>query len=363
MSEQVVLQGNAYDNFVNAIKTKESEKTYNFALRKFMLFQNVQQVNDLMVPDPKSIEAKIIAWIVHLKKVQQVAPVTINTYLAPIMLLYAMNDITLNKRKINKYLPESQRQYADRAYSREEIAQLLNFCNERERALILLLASTGMRIGAVPDLQIQHLRKISDYGIYQITVYAGWINDEHYCFTTPEATKAIEAYLEYRQRYGEKINPDSPLIREQFDVNDLGDVRSPKKMDRRILADLIRNKLHRSGIFEISKMIEGQTFGKKRNSIARCHGFRKFVNTTMIHAKVNDTARNMMLGHSTGLDKAYYKPKSSDLLDEYIKAVDMLTINEENRLRKRVQELTIKTDKLEILQQQIDALNKKLGLQ
>jgi hypothetical protein len=70
-----------------------------------------------------------------------------------------------------------------------------------------------------------------------------------------------------------------------------------------------------------------------------------------------------MTGHSTGNERSYYKPQSSDLLEEYLKAVDLLTINEEYRLRKCVQELTIKTDRLEIMQQQIDALNKKFGLQ
>ena len=44
--------------------------------------------------------------------------------------------------------------------------------------------------------------------------------EEYYSYCTPECTKAIEAYLDMRSRYGENLNQDSFLIREQFDVRD-----------------------------------------------------------------------------------------------------------------------------------------------
>ena len=51
----------------------------------------------------------------------------------------------------------------------------------------------------------------------------------------------------------------------------------------------------------------------------------------------------MFMGHSIGLDDHYFKPGENDVLEEYLKAVDMLTINEEHRLKRKVDELTIKT--------------------
>lgn len=32
----------------------------------------------------------------------------------------------------------------------------------------------------------------------------------YHTFSTPEATKAVDVYLEYRKRYGEKLKPKSP---------------------------------------------------------------------------------------------------------------------------------------------------------
>jgi hypothetical protein len=39
-------------------------------------------------------------------------------------------------------------------------------------------------------------------------------------FCTPECAKAIDDYLDYRRRCGEKLTPESPFIREQFDRSD-----------------------------------------------------------------------------------------------------------------------------------------------
>ena len=44
----------------------------------------------------------------------------------------------------------------------------------------------------------------------------------------------------------------------------------------------------------------------------------------------------MLLGHMIGLAFAYYKPIQEDMLNEYLKAVNLLTINEENRLKQKV---------------------------
>lgn len=66
--------------------------------------------------------------------------------------------------------------------------------------------------------------------------------------------------------------------------------------------------------------------------------------------------------HARGLDYNYDRTTEEDRLAEYLKAVDLLTVNPENRLRRQVEQLTIKRDKLEELAAQMDELNKKLGL-
>ena len=65
-----------------------------------------------------------------------------------------------------------------------------------------------------------------------------------------------------------------------------------------------------------------------------------------------------MLGHTTnlGLDNNYYRPRPETILQEYLKAVDYLTIDNSHRLQKQVTELTKKQSDLEYTQQKLQVL-------
>ena len=129
-----------------------------------------------------------------------------------------------------------------------------------------------------------------------------------------------------------------------------------------MLSFLIRELLIASGIRTVEHLTETKTNGRFRKEVMTSHGFRKFATTNMIRAKVNPEAREMLLGHSIGLSNSYYRPDANEILAEYLKAVDLLTINEENRLRRKVEILEVKADKIAELQQTIDDVKSKLGL-
>ena len=99
-----------------------------------------------------------------------------------------------------------------------------------------------------------------------------------------------------------------------------------------------------------------------RKDVMLAHGFRKFFTTQLINSKVNPEIREMLLGHSIGLASAYYKPTEDEMLDEYMKAADNLTINEENRLRRKVEVLTIEKSKVDLALSQIEDMKKRIGL-
>jgi len=168
-------------------------------------------------------------------------------------------------------------------------------------------------------------------------------------------------YIQYRERCYEKICPESPLIREQFDRDNPDNAKNPRHMSLRTLGFLIRELLIVSGIQRAEHLTETKTDGKTKKEVKTSHGFRKFATTNMIRAKVNPEAREMLLGHSIGLTDSYCRPDTNEIA-EYLKAVDLLTINEENRLRRKVEILEVKADKIAELQQTIDDGKSKLGL-
>jgi hypothetical protein len=91
-----------------------------------------------------------------------------------------------------------------------------------------------------------------------------------------------------------------------------------------------------------------------------CHGFRKFTDTQMIESKMDGLKKEMMLGHDIWLEKSYYRPKDEDVLAEYDKAINNLTINEENRLKRRVEKLEVEASQLDRLQAAVKALEMKI---
>jgi hypothetical protein len=166
----------AYYNFINSIKSLETRKIYEFIIKKYMQFHNLQTIDELLSlaainkDNPVVvIEDRIIDWLVSLRGT--ITYGTRRTYLAALTTFYEINDINIRKKRIARFLgQESTRKYKDRAYTTEEIRKILDFADIRSKALVLLLASSGIRrIGAVSELKIRHLKKIPDYNLYKIS--------------------------------------------------------------------------------------------------------------------------------------------------------------------------------------------------
>jgi integrase len=348
--------------FESSLASKETRKSYMLLLKKYVQF--VAKEDIFFKSNPRLIEQKIIEFILHLKQ-QGKSYAAIRIYLAAVKSFYKINDIFLNDSKISKFLPEQKRVRKDRAYNYKEISKLLEIADERMRVVILLLASTGIRIGSLPELRLRNLERIND-DYYKLTVYENY-NQEYMTLCTPECSKAIDNYLDMRSTYGENINSESFLIREQFDIRDQFAIRKPRQITHRSLEWKLINLAERCGIRKREHQTESKRFSSIRKDVAIAHGFRKFFTTQLINSKVNSEIREMLLGHKIGLASAYYRPTDEEMYEEYLKAVNHLTINEENRLRKRVDELSEKNKdnnyiikgKLEEKDKQIKILMKK----
>jgi hypothetical protein len=85
------------------------------------------------------------------------------------------------------------------------------------------------------------------------------------------------------------------------------------------------------------------TEGLKRHEWKAAHGFRKFYKSRaeQIMRPINV---EITMGHNIGVSASYYKPTEHEVLEDYLKAVPLLTINGENiLLQKQVDELKEKT--------------------
>ncbi|MGB7956008.1 MAG: hypothetical protein WCF23_18700 [Candidatus Nitrosopolaris sp.] len=120
-----------------------------------------------------------------------------------------MNDILLNWKKISRFF-EVTLDYEIRGYTHEEISRLLSSSNVKHRALILTLASTGMRREAHAQLKTSDIEYLEQYQLYKIKIYRK-TQSEQICFTTPEAAKGVQQYLKIR----DSLRQDNSLF--QYD--------------------------------------------------------------------------------------------------------------------------------------------------
>lgn len=186
-----------------------------------------------------------------------------------------------------------------------------------------------MRLGALSELKLKHLKKIPEYNIYQVTVYEN-TKDEHYTFCTSECAKAIDDYLQYRRKCGERIDVEegnAPVIRERFDRIDIEITKKPaESITTGGIGEILDVLLARAGLTEVRHSTELQQIrrGSERKAVKRAHGFRKFFNTNLVRAKVNFTIKERFLGHSIGLDGNYLRLNEEEILQEYLKAVVLL---------------------------------------
>lgn len=186
-------------NFINSLRSKATIKIYLFSIRHYMSFTKASNTSSLLKQDNKAAEQQIISYLVDMRKNQKLSHASLSVRLAALKKFYEMNDVLLNWKKLSNYLGENTKVSKDRAYTTEEIQLLLAKADERMRVVILLLASTGMRVGAVPDLRLKHLIKVEEFNLYQITVYEN-TKEEYYCFCSPECASAIDSYIAYRNQ-------------------------------------------------------------------------------------------------------------------------------------------------------------------
>lgn len=176
------------------LKSHHTKRAYHLAFNHFLRTTvKSDDLRTLLNTKQSVIESKIIDHIVYIKDVQKLSYLSIQVHLSGIFHFFEMNDYNLNTKKIKRFMPEDESDHyaRDRPYSVKEIEQILSKCDSRSRVMVLLMVSTGMRIGGLRQLQIGDIKKIDEFSLYLIWVYNRSRKDRYYTFTTPECARAI----------------------------------------------------------------------------------------------------------------------------------------------------------------------------
>lgn len=320
--------------WLEGFKSELTKKNYVSHLEKFCKFHRITP-DSLATMEAHGAKRLIIEYVIHLKKVARKSAgkpekgmISVNSipiYLEGVYSFLDAHEIAVPKKSIVRYYPEGVTN-SFRAYKREEISKILSFADPRERCIILLMVSSGIRIGALQSLFFKDL--IINDGMGLLVVYSYSKASRYVTFVTPECLKAIEEYKESRIRQEEKITPESPIIRDK--VAWMGrKTNKAHPITSSTIRRLLLKCLKQAGIYS--------------DEIQPAHAFRKFFNTAAKNAGVEKDYKELFMGHSIDLDDVYYDINDAEsqkkLLSEYLKAVDALTIDNSNRLKRQVKEL------------------------
>jgi hypothetical protein len=247
---------------------------------------------------------------------------TLRNYYKPLRVFFEANDLHIAWRKITRGFPRSRKFAQDRAPTTEEIRRLVEYPDRRLKPIVLVMSSSGIRVGAWEWLKWGHIEPIEREGkviAARMTVYAGEA-EEYKTFISPEAFASLKDWMDLRAEHGEKISPNSWVMRDLFRTAFLtygghfGIASAPKQMK----SAGIRSMLKRAWIAQgLMKNAEDNSYEFKSS-----HGFRKRFKTQCELAGLKLLNLEYMLGHDTGIaGSSYYRPTDSELLSDYLKAI------------------------------------------
>ena len=347
-----------YERFYLALKSSESKRQYPRRLQKFLDFlqvegSNVEEkclncFNLIKGKTNEEVEDIVFKFIIFQNKRidnKEIGPGALKNYMKAIKLFFKMNRIHIMWDMVKTIIPPEQTASDDKIPTIEEIRKLIEYPDRRIKTIVLVMLSSGIRLGAWDYLKWKHVIPIysqenngnNNIKAAKIIVYAGE-EEEYFSFITPEAYLSLKEWMEFRQSYGEKIIPDSWLMRNTWKKVNVkqgsraGLATKPLKFQSAGIRILMGRAWH---IQNIRGILEE---GEKRHEFKSTHGFRKFFKSNCEQA-MKSLHVEMLMGHNTGLAKNYYRPKENEILDDYLKAIPNLVISDQTRLSKRIKEL------------------------
>jgi len=252
------------------------------------------------------------------KSLEGVAHATVRNYLFGVKKWFELSGVKVDWERI-EFPSSAETSESDRAPSKEELKNLLNHASSaRDRAAIMVLTSSGLRIGTMLSLKVGDVDFDSYPDVAKIKVERkrgrkfvgkrrGSQGRVFFTWITEEAKKALMEYLEERRRAGETLTADSPLFEDSQGQGKFVTVENFERVWYRLLK--------RAGLNEKSN----------RQYMLHLHTLRKYFRSNCVG--VDPSYRETWMGHKAGyLDDSYFRAEEPLHLAEYRKAIPHLTI-------------------------------------
>jgi integrase len=354
---------NKWTNYIKSLESTATANVYTYAVEKYMNFFGYKNIQEMLESgNIDEIEEQLVKFFLHVKTTK-ISPRTLRACYTGLKRFYSINRVKLDWEYIKEIRGKvTPKQAYDEPYTHDEIHKMIDFADKRSKVIVYLMSSTGCRVGSITDIKLGHLTPINYSGqdIYKVHITKNKGGNAYDTFCSFECRQAIDQYLDYRVRSGEPVdrngnlNKDAPLIREDWNARRTGHkVIKPKTISRDGIEAILYRLIYAAGI----RIRDG-----KRKINMATHALRKFYRTQLHLAGIDHLHAEILVGHKTSSDliSTYTKVPKEILLDEYVtKAMPYLMINEEQRLKAKVEEYKQKEDRIELLMKRIEEIERR----
>jgi len=150
----VELEGRSIARLIPAFKSAQTQEGYLIKLRMFLEFCGLGPDEFVATArtDPTRAEELVTSYI--LARRETVSGSTMHNFAMALKLFLAMNDSDrLNWVRLGKIIPPAKKHGSDRAPTAEELRRILDSCDLRMKCVVLLMLSSGIRVGAFDYLR------------------------------------------------------------------------------------------------------------------------------------------------------------------------------------------------------------------
>jgi len=346
----------AYRKFYNAMKTDSTISAYSYNMKRFMdfliLYKEIKTNEDydlLLEWDSEKITDLLEEFVASLNKTLKKTS-AIKTMLAGPELFFEMNRKIWHKKLVRRGIKKDGLIKSGKLPATDEdIQRMLQVTkNLRDIAVIHFLASTGSRPAGIVDpvLRMKHLTEMP-HKCYAIKIYDQY-DEGYWAFLTPEARRAMDRYFSWRKMIrGEEFSEETPVF-SNHSRNSKNQHMSEMGL-RKIVEKAIRN----AGI-ERTKV--GTKYDKATITMFR----KRFNGKLKLENQVNSNIAEKLMAHKRGLDGTYLQPTKEECFTEFIKAIPVITISNEEQQKMRIELQEKEISELKMQQNQIDDLKQEV---
>jgi integrase len=318
----------------------------------------------------RQLKDHILDFREHLQK-RGVADSTIKNRIASIRSFYVSNEILFPKIRGEKSTSIKENQAVP---TKEDLQDCIAVCDPLERAVMLAGISSGLAANEIRNIKLQQFKDGYDpkTEITTLKLRRGKTDVDFITFFSPEASRAIWDYLEFRDRplkavgsrrkqqvEKQRTTPDSYLFILQGVCQEY--IQNHDEEHRKMTEDAII-KLYR----RVSEKARKNTKHAAYNYI-RSHTMRKYFNSALLNAGCDSFHVEFWMGHQLDDTKAaYFRGNPIALREIYQKYIPYLIIQKElnvaespefQKLKEENEILTRETVKATVEREEIKRIN------